>query len=96
MTRETVLARLHAHEEEIRGFGVRRLDLFGSFARNEAGPTSDVDVLVEFDRPVGLFTVARLQGWLERLLGRKVDVATAGALRPDMRARVAAELVHAA
>ncbi|MBI5478191.1 MAG: nucleotidyltransferase family protein [Deltaproteobacteria bacterium] len=96
MTRETVLATLRAHEVDRRGFGVRRLDLFGSFARDEAGPSSDIDLLVEFDHPVGLFALVRLQQWLERLLGRHVDVATSGALRPDMRARVAAELVRAA
>jgi len=96
MTRATVLATLQAHRAELRGLGVRHLDLFGSVARDDDGPTSDVDVLVEFDHPVGLFALARLQHWLEGLLGRRVDVATSGALRPAMRARVAAELVRAA
>jgi predicted nucleotidyltransferase len=96
MTRQTVLTTLQAHKADLRALGVRRLDLFGSVARDDDGPTSDVDVLVEFDRPVGLFALARLQQWLERLLGRRVDVATSGALRPDMRARVERELVRAA
>ena len=96
MTRQTVLATLQAHQADLRALGVRRLDLFGSVARDDDGPASDVDVLVEFDRPVGLFALVRLQHWLERLLGRRVDVTTAGALRPDMRARVTAELVRAA
>ena len=96
MTRQTVLATLQAHQADLRALGVRRLDLFGSVARDDDGPTSDVDVLVEFDRPVGLFALVRLQQWLERLLGRCVDLTTSGALRPDMRARVARELVRAA
>ena len=96
MTRQTVLATLRAHEADLRAQGVKHLDLFGSFARDEAGPTSDVDVIVEFDHPVGLFALVRLQGWLERLLGRRVDLTTPGALRPAMRARIAPELVRAA
>jgi predicted nucleotidyltransferase len=43
------------------GLGVRSLDLFGSVARGDAGPGSDVDLLVEFDRPVGLFHFFRVQ-----------------------------------
>jgi len=96
MTRSTVLATLQAHEPELRRLGVGRLDLFGSVARDDDGPASDVDVLVEFDHPVGLFALVRLQLFLERLLGRRVDVTTPGALRPGMRARVGAELVRAA
>jgi hypothetical protein len=96
MDLETVLTTLRRHEAELRCHGVRHLDVFGSVARGQAGPTSDIDVLVEFDRPVGLFAVARLQALLERLLGRPVDVATPGALEPAMRARVAQELVRAA
>jgi hypothetical protein len=96
MTRSTVLATLQAHAPDLRRFGVRRLDLFGSVARDDDGPASDVDVLVEFDHPVGLFAVVRLQDFLQRLLGRPVDVTTAGALGPDMQARVAAESVRAA
>ena len=52
------------------------LFLFGSVARNEAKASSDVDLLVEFSQPVGLFTLARLQIYLEKLLGCAIDLGT--------------------
>ena len=54
MILEDVRRRLSAASEEFAVLGVRRLDVVGSVSRGEAGPTSDVDPLVDFDRPVGL------------------------------------------
>ena len=56
MRRDDALAILGAHHEEIAAFGVSALSLFGSVARDEAGPQSDADLLVEFGHPAGLFT----------------------------------------
>jgi hypothetical protein len=75
-------------------FGVKSLALFGSTARNEANSTSDVDLLVEFDRPTGLFGLIRLQLYLEELLGCSVDVGTIEGLKPRVRARVQAESIY--
>lgn len=63
---------------------VVRAWLFGSFARGEETPESDVDVLVEFDRtqPVGLFLYAKMHLDMEDMLGRKVDLVGDGMLRP--------------
>jgi len=61
-------------------YSVKRLALYGSFARGEAGPRSDVDLLVETIRPLGLEFVA-LARHLEKTLGRKVDLATFETLR---------------
>jgi predicted nucleotidyltransferase len=58
--RDEVLARLAAHWPELTERGVARLAVFGSVGRDEARADSDVDLLVEFDRPVGLFTFSRL------------------------------------
>jgi len=52
MTRDDVIGKLREHMPEIRGFGVSRLALFGSLARVEERPDSDVDILVEFEQPV--------------------------------------------
>jgi len=49
MTRDHILKKLEENLETIRGFGVRRLGIFGSYARNEHAPASDMDFLVEFD-----------------------------------------------
>jgi len=77
-------------------FGVRSLSLFGSVARNEATSTSDVDLLVEFSRPVGYFGLFALQDYLETILGCPVDLGTFDSLKPYMRERVMRDLIHVA
>ena len=77
-------------------FGVKSLGLFGSIARGDATPTSDVDILVEFERPVGLFDLARLRRHLVDLLGRPVDVGTPASLRPRLRRAALDEAIRAA
>jgi predicted nucleotidyltransferase len=59
--REDILNVLRSSRSLLDGFGVARLSLFGSFARDEGGEDSDVDLLVEFNRPIGLFEFVRLQ-----------------------------------
>ena len=96
LTREAVLRMLAQHREELRRrFRVKSLALFGSVARNEAGPRSDVDILVEFEGSVGLFTFVQLKMYLESVLGYPVDLVTWDALRPTMREHVMEELVYA-
>jgi predicted nucleotidyltransferase len=97
MSRDDVLATLQSRVPELRErFGVKSLALFGSVARNEATPRSDVDLLVEFDRPTGYFGLVRLQLFLQEILGRDVDVGTPGSLRPALRARIEKEAVRVA
>ena len=96
MRRDEALAILTTHRAELKRFEVRSLALFGSFARDEAGPDSDVDILVEFERPVGLFTFIRLQQHLEGLLGRRVDLVTPDALKQRMRSHILREAIRAA
>ena len=64
MRRDEVLAILAVHRQELEGRGVASLDLFGSVARDEAHPDSDVDLLVEFNRPVGLVAYVALERYL--------------------------------
>ncbi len=96
MRRDEALTLLSRHRDDLKGFGVKSLHLFGSLARDEAGPESDADLLVEFDRPVGLFAFIRLQSFLEGVLGRRVDLVTAGALKSGLRERIQKEAVRAA
>ena len=77
-------------------FGVRSLTLFGSVARNEATSSSDVDFLVEFNRPVGYFGLFALQDYLEKLLGCSVDLGTPSSLKPYIRERIEGELIRVA
>jgi uncharacterized protein len=97
MKREDVRRILTAHKGELQGqFGVMSLSLFGSVARNEATEGSDVDLLVEFDRPTGYFGLILLQEHLENLLQCKVDIGTSRSLKPRLRARVLGECIHVA
>lgn len=76
-----------------REHGVRSVRVFGSTARKEAGPESDIDLLVEMEPGRGLFEQARLLMELELLLGREVDVVTPEGLRDHIRDRVLREAV---
>jgi len=73
--------------------GARNVRLFGSVARGEAGPDSDLDLLVELDKGRSLLDHAALVIELETLLGCRVDVATEQGLRPRIRDRVLSEAV---
>lgn len=76
----------------LRQHGVRRAGVFGSFARGEQTPGSDIDLLIEPDAHATLFTLARLEMALEEILGRPVDLITFNALetsaRPRLRERI--------
>ena len=73
--------------------GIRRLALFGSILRDDFGPASDVDILVEFqpDTRVGYLAVARMARELTSLLGREVDLRTSAELHPAFRETVLRE-----
>ena len=68
--------------------------LFGSVARNQARPDSDVDFLVEFSRPVGLFGLFRVQHYLESVLGCSIDLGTFKALKTHLREPVLKDIVR--
>jgi predicted nucleotidyltransferase len=95
MTREDVRRHLSEHRAELERSGVRSLELFGSVARGDSRPDSDVDLLVEFDQAIGLFQFFRVQRRLEAILGRPVDLIMKGAIKQQLRARIMAESVSA-
>src|SRR5882672_1998955 len=83
LTREGAIARLVEAEAEVRALGVARLALFGSVLRNEAGPDSDVDLLVQFSPGGKSFDrFLALSDLLEARLGRRVELFTTEALSP--------------
>lgn len=97
MRRAYVVQRLQDHRAELDRFGVRSLSLFGSVARDEAKPGSDVDLLVEFTNPVTFDAYTGLLLYLETLLGTKVDLATPPMIRrPQLRSAIEKELVRVA
>ena len=95
MKRSDVLRILHEKRGELsEKYGVKSLALFGSVARDEARPDSDVDLLIDFERPVGLFAFIRLQQFLETLLGCKVDLGTLRSLKPRLKGIVLQEAIN--
>jgi predicted nucleotidyltransferase len=75
-------------------YGVTRLALFGSTARNAARSDSDIDILVAFDGPATSKRLFGVQFYLEDLLGSPVDLVTEKALRPELRPFIEIEAVH--
>jgi uncharacterized protein len=90
---EVIRALAERREELAREHRVRSLSLFGSVAWDEAGPNSDVDVLVDFHPGATLFTMGGLQQYLEELFGRGVDLVSRGAIKRQIRERVLGEEV---
>lgn len=74
-------------------YGVRSLDIFGSYSRNEATPQSDIDVMVEFERPIGLEFVD-LAEELEEILGVKVDLVSKNGIKKRYYEEIKEDLVH--
>lgn len=75
--------------------GVKRLSLFGSAARGDAGTGSDVDLAAEFARPFGMFQFAHVEGRLRELLGRQVDLVGEPARKTRMRQAIDRDRVRA-
>jgi predicted nucleotidyltransferase len=92
-----VIKKLALFQDELKKFSVKDLYIFGSYAREEAGEQSDLDILVEFEAgaQIGLFEFARLRRQLCELLGREVDLVTPDAIRPEMKDQILREAVHA-
>ncbi len=97
MRRDQAIAVIHDHLPELRQrFGVRTLAVFGSVARDEATEASDVDVLVDFDRPTTMDAYFGVKEALESLLGTRVDLATRAMLKPRLKAELEREAVDVA
>ena len=95
MNRDAALTLLQAHKPHLaREFGVTMLALFGSAARDMAGPESDIDILIAFDGPATSKRYFGVQFYLEDLLGRPVDLVTEKALRPELRPYIEREAIH--
>ncbi len=81
LTRDRAVQLLRQNREYLSAeFGVSRIGLFGSVARDESTDSSDVDIVVEFSRPIG-FRFVDLADYLEGLLGHKVDLLTSAGVR---------------
>ena len=89
--KETISSHKQILEDE---FHVKNIGIFGSYLREEPSHDSDVDILVEFTKPVGLFDFVRLEGYLQDLLGIKVDLVPKDGIKPSLRKCIAHEVVY--
>ena len=80
------LAELHSD------YAVSEIGIFGSYVRNEQTPQSDVDILVQFSKPVGFVVFMQLEERLQELLGTKIDLVTRAALKPRIGERILKEV----
>ena len=95
MNRSEVCRLLTEHRAELRErFAVKSLALFGSVVRDESTAESDVDLLVEFDRRIGLFHLMDTEEFIRGLLGvEKVDLVMRRSVLPELKEQVFAEAV---
>ena len=96
LTKKKVLSTIKDHAEEISVYGVKKVGIFGSFARSKQDSKSDVDVLVEFNKGAKTFdNYIELKFFLEKLLRRKVDLVIKEALKAGIKNRVLSEVQYA-
>jgi predicted nucleotidyltransferase len=95
MDRDEAITRLKQHETELKQLGIEHLYLFGSTARGEARPDSDVDLF--FDHPkgsIGLYELIDVKETATRILGRKADIMTRRSLHRVLRERIEASALQ--
>lgn len=93
-SREEILTILEQNREAIKGYGTRRLGLFGSYARDKATEASDLDFVVEFETK-SFDAYMNLKEFLEELFGCRVDLVLTDAIKPRLRATILEEAVYA-
>ena len=97
MTRDEIIATLRRHEDELRRLGVLRLSLFGSTARGEDGPSSDIDIAATFDPAarLSIFDIAGIEARLTEILNRSVDLLQEPARKPYLRREIERDRIRA-
>lgn len=89
VAREKMIETLRAEQPYLKTeFGIKKIAIFGSFARGKASKNSDVDLVIEYDRPLGL-EFFRLYDYLEKRLGRKLDILTPEGIKAIRSPKVA-------
>ena len=92
---DEIMVTLRLNRAELaKHYHVKDIGVFGSYARSKQRVSSDVDILVDFSEPVGLFRFLELEEHLHELLGIKVDLVTKGALKPRIGERILKEVVY--
>ncbi|MCU0630829.1 MAG: nucleotidyltransferase family protein [Methanoregulaceae archaeon] len=94
-TRQDILSSLTKIKDEVaKEYSVKRIGVFGSVARDEQTDRSDIDLLVEFSKPVGFVHFMQLEEFLSERLGNHVDLVTPDSLKPVIRQDVLSEVIY--
>lgn len=94
-SRQDILVSLKNLKREVaQEYSVKTIGVFGSVARDEQTVQSDIDLLVEFSKPVGFVTFMRLENFLSERLGKQVDLVTSDSLKPLIRQDVLSEVIY--
>jgi predicted nucleotidyltransferase len=94
-TLKEIKSTLKANKKRLRAdYGVKEIGIFGSLVKGSQSTNSDIDILVEFEKPIGLFGFVRLKFELSDLLGCPVDLVMKTALRPRISRQILSEVVY--
>jgi uncharacterized protein len=96
MKRTQAISILKQYEQPLKNFGIKSLAIFGSVARDEAHPESDIDILVEFSEPPTFDRYMDVKFYLEDSLDQSVDLVSHKMLKPQIRQTVEKEATHVA
>ena len=92
-TFEEIKEVIRGHKEDFREqFGVKKIGIFGSYVKDTQNEKSDVDILVELEKPIGFIRFIKLENTFSRLLGIKVDLVTKKALKPYIGKQILQEV----
>lgn len=95
MTRRKIENILRKHKQELKKrFKLKEIGIFGSSVRDEQKKRSDIDILVEFEKPIGLFEFMDLEEYLMKILGAKVDLVSKKALKPRIGKHILQEVIY--
>ena len=91
MSLNKICDKLKKHKKELNDLGVRRISVFGSVVHHEEKPDSDIDILVDYDSKKGLFIFIDLKLYLEKILGKRVDLVSEKGLHPALKDKITSE-----
>lgn len=97
MDQQDAIEILRRHETTLRARGVRHAGLFGSVARGNAGPHSDIDILIDLepDAPLDVYTYTSIKRYIASLFPQRVDIVSRDALKPHLRRPTEADVLYA-
>jgi hypothetical protein len=93
---EKIIELIRKNKDNLKNtYNIEKIGIFGSFAKDNQNDSSDIDILVEFSEPIGYFKFIELEQFLEKVLGKKVDLATKNSLKLSIKKEVLKDTIYA-